>query len=177
MFHRAAQAYNWLYNKTVVGFAVGHPHHPHHHHDQPTNTGALRRLSSPGMGVRFMSPSCIHFMCSGDGNILCSQFDVPALSERILADGDFPKVQAVHKDGYWFTLNNLQLEVCRKLESDGRCSTVQVNIVSLSDVPDQLRKMMVVPNTKHQGEIALVNFLSILFNTPVIWRLVRIWSQ
>ncbi len=51
----------------------------------------------------------------------------------------------VEKDGHWFTLNNSQLELCRRLEQEGSCTRVKVDVVPTTEVPEDVRRMMVVP--------------------------------
>ena len=59
-------------------------------------------------------------------------------------------LQVVEKDGHWFALNNSQLELCRRLEAHGKCKRVKVDVVPITEVPVQLRNMMVVPPSEKQ---------------------------
>ncbi|XP_074648234.1 uncharacterized protein LOC141903809 [Tubulanus polymorphus] len=95
----------------------------------------------------FLPPSTIHFMTCERNNMTADNrdFDVFEISRKVIENGDYPKVQIVQKDGNWFTLNNLQLEVCRRLEQDGLCTQVKADIIPISEIPDELRKMMVLP--------------------------------
>ena len=71
--------------------------------------------------------------------------DILAVSRQLAAGhGDYPKVQVVENDGRWYTLNNAQLGLYRQLEREGRGRQVQVDVVALSDVPQEVRRMMVV---------------------------------
>ena len=104
----------------------------------------------------FMAPSNIHYMTSQDDNNFIvdggpDRQDIVDLSRKIIQNGDkCPKVQVVEKDGFWFTLNNSQLDLCRRLEIDGKCTRVKVDLVPLTDVPEQVLLMMVAPRPEHK---------------------------
>ena len=100
----------------------------------------------------FLSPSVINFLYH-DQHIISQALDVRLLDmslTKILKNGDLPKIQVVEKDGHWFALNNSQLELCRRLEAHGTCTRVKVDVVPITEVPVQLRNMMVVPPSTSQ---------------------------
>ena len=98
----------------------------------------------------FLAPSKIHYMTAGDSALSSDALDrnLIAVSRHIVANGDTPKIQVVAKDGNWFTLNNAQLALCRRLELEGRCTSVPVDIVPFTDVPKDVLSMMVVPTSQ-----------------------------
>ncbi|XP_064642702.1 nucleolar transcription factor 1-like isoform X2 [Lineus longissimus] len=97
---------------------------------------------------KYLEPSCIYYITSEVNNMTAGNkdYDVREISKKVLVNGDIPKVQVVEKDGHWFTLNNLQLEVCQRLQQDGRCKKVKADIIPISEIPDELLKLMVLPN-------------------------------
>lgn len=98
------------------------------------------------MAATYLSPSTIHYLTADKGSALSttSDSDILKISRSIVEQRDHPKLQVVEKDGHWFALNTSQLELCRRLERDGKCSSVRVDVVPLTEVPPELRKMMVV---------------------------------
>ena len=105
----------------------------------------------------FLPPSTIHYIHSEKDNILTDSIEqsIIDLSRKIVQNGDLPKIQAVLKEGQYFTLNNSQLDLCRRLEEDGKCTKVKVDVVPLSEVPEQVRGMMVIPGKLSKGETLL----------------------
>ena len=94
----------------------------------------------------FLSPSTVHFI-NADKTIISHSLDrnILDVSRKILQNGDYPKIQVVEKEGHFFTLNNSQLELCRRLEQEGSCTRVKVDVIPLTQVPEDVRHMMVVP--------------------------------
>ena len=95
----------------------------------------------------YLSPSMVHFIHGADKTIISHSIDRSILdvSRKILQNGDYPKIQVVEKEGLWFTLNNSQLELCRRLEQEGSCTRVKVDVVPITEVPEDVRRMMVIP--------------------------------
>ena len=96
----------------------------------------------------FLPPSTIHYIHSEkDGNVITDSIEqsIIDLSRKIVQNSDIPKLQAVLKEGHYFALNNSQLDLCRRLEEDGKCTKVKVDVVPLSEVPEHVRGMMVLP--------------------------------
>ena len=99
------------------------------------------------MTTSYLTPSTIHYLHTHkDTSALSrtSDSDILKISRNIVEQRDFPKLQVVEKEGHWFALNTSQLELCRRLERDGKCSSVRVDVVPLTEVPTELRKLMVV---------------------------------
>lgn len=69
------------------------------------------------------------------------------MTKSIHSSTVFPKLQVVKKDGFYFTLNDAKLQVYRHLEKLGRCGSVEVEKVSLKEVPEGIRKLMTAPTT------------------------------
>ncbi|CAH1795532.1 unnamed protein product [Owenia fusiformis] len=96
----------------------------------------------------FLPPSNIHYIqTAGKNNLMDQAMNQEILeihSKKILENGDFPKIQVVEKGGHWFALNNSQLELCRKLEKEGKCSKVKIDILPLNQIPIDIAKMMIV---------------------------------
>ncbi|XP_064594601.1 uncharacterized protein LOC135461430 [Liolophura sinensis] len=96
----------------------------------------------------FLAPSHIHFTdCTG---LLALHEITPEesfieISRKIVQKGDCPKLQVVEKAGNFFTLNNTQLHVFRRLEAQGKCPRVRVDKVPLSEIPEGILRMMVIP--------------------------------
>ena len=117
---------------------------------RPGAGGSRGSIKSAGM---LLQPSSIHFLSDHNSDIMSHvlstdiERNITDISRKIVANGDYPKIQAVEKDGNWFTLNNSQLELCRRLEREGCCQRVKVDVVSITEVPIQLRGMMVLPRT------------------------------
>lgn len=107
----------------------------------------------------FLPPSTIHYINSDKDNIIPAAIEqsIIDLSRKIVLNGDLPKVQAVFKEGHYFTLNNAQLDLCRHLEQDGKCTKVKVDVVPLSEVPEHVQGMMVPPSKSTKGELAVKN--------------------
>ena len=99
-----------------------------------------------GITTMFLSPSTVHFI-NADKTIISHSLDrnILDVSRKILQNGDYPKIQVVEKEGHFFTLNNSQLELCRRLEQEGSCTRVKVDVIPLTQVPEDVRHMMVVP--------------------------------
>ena len=97
----------------------------------------------------FLSASKIHYLVAEKDMLESSASvtaDILAVSRKLVAGHvDYPKVQVVEKDGRWFTLNNAQLCLYQRLEQEGRGRQVKVHVVPLNDVPQEVRRMMVVP--------------------------------
>ncbi|KAL5018884.1 hypothetical protein ScPMuIL_004606 [Solemya velum] len=108
----------------------------------------------------FLAPSSIYFTnCTGKLSIqdITKEKDLIDVSRKIVQSGDYPKLQVVEKDGNYFTLNNTQLQLCRRLEQDGMCRKVKVERISMTQVPEGIRKMMTVPTLQNSTEIATSN--------------------
>ena len=117
------------------------------------STPAASLLATARLGnynSMLLSPSSIYFICDGKSNVLTQVLDKSVLdvSRQVVLNGDAPRLQVVQKDGHYFTLNNAQLQLCRHLEKDGMCSRVKVEVVPLTDVPEDVRRMMVIPSAK-----------------------------
>ena len=82
---------------------------------------------------------------SGGGSSGCVDPAVLEWSRKLVHAGEHPRLQVVEKEGTWFTLNNAHLELCRYLEGDGTCKRVRVHVVPLSEVPKNVRNMMIPP--------------------------------
>ena len=67
------------------------------------------------------------------------------VTQRLQNGGTYPKLQVVKKDGYYFTLNDTKLQLYRYLEKIGQCGRVEVERVSLREVPEGIRNLMTVP--------------------------------
>ena len=97
----------------------------------------------------YLAPSAINYIYSEHSDLINdTRVDKSVLElagKIVLTNADLPKIQAVEKDGKWFTLNNAQLDLCRRLQGDGKCSKVKVDVVPLSGVPQDVRRMMVIP--------------------------------
>ncbi|XP_053378895.1 uncharacterized protein LOC123562532 [Mercenaria mercenaria] len=68
------------------------------------------------------------------------------ISKSMHSSTVFPKLQVVKKGGFYFTLNDAKLHVYRRLEKLGRCSSVEVEKVSLKEVPEGIRNLMTAPD-------------------------------
>lgn len=108
--------------------------------------------------MMFLAPSSINFIAA-DNSVITGRLDDRTLDlgcQRVLEQNgreseridDSAKIQAVKKDGHWFTLNNASLQVYQRLEMDGKCRKVKVDVVSMRSVPMDIRRMMVVPRVK-----------------------------
>ena len=93
------------------------------------------------------------------------------ISRRILKNGDLPKIQVVQKNGEYFTLNNAQLEIFKRLEKEGKCTRVKVEVLPLSGVPEHVREMMVIPlrqpTTSQAGEPPPPTGMSTVITPPM----------
>lgn len=108
----------------------------------------------------FLAPSSVYFTnCTGKLSVqdITKEKDLIDVSRKIAKSGDFPKLQVVEKDGHYFTLNNTQLQLCRRLEQDGMCRRVKVERISMTQVPEGIRKMMTVPGVQDTTETATTN--------------------
>lgn len=97
-----------------------------------------------------ISPSKILFInCVDLGTLSDASTDksVQEVSRKIQKGGTYPKLQVVKKEGFYFSLNDTQLQLYRYLEKIGQCGRVDVVRVSLREVPEGIRKMMRVPDT------------------------------
>lgn len=102
----------------------------------------------------YMSPSSIHFTnCTGQTAIqdLTKETDLERLTSTFEEKGTLPKIQVAKKDGHYFSLNNIQLQVFRKLEEKGHCQNVKVEVIAIKRVPEAIRDMMTVP-TNTEGD-------------------------
>ena len=111
--------------------------------------------------MMFMAPSSIHFIAA-DNSVITGRLDDHTLDlgcQRILAQNgsqrfdNGAKIQAVKKDGHWFTLNNASLQVYQRLERDGNCRKVNVDVVPLRTIPVDIRRMMVLPCAHTKAEV------------------------
>ncbi|OWF53629.1 hypothetical protein KP79_PYT25469 [Mizuhopecten yessoensis] len=96
----------------------------------------------------YLPPSSIHFTnCTGETAIgdLTKEIDLERLTAKFESKGTLPKIQAVEKDGHYFTLNNIQLQVFRKLEEKGHCQNVKVEVIATKRVPVAIRDLMTLP--------------------------------
>lgn len=66
-------------------------------------------------------------------------------SERVKV----PPIQVARKNGAWFALNNLSLQLARHLEKRGMCTKVKVDIIPLNKIPESVQGGM-VPQQKCQ---------------------------
>ncbi|CAG2241108.1 unnamed protein product [Mytilus edulis] len=86
--------------------------------------------------------------------------NVEHLSEDLLTETDLerkvksykdkeqiPKLQVFYKCGRYFTLNNAELRVCRKLQNDGFCHRIKVEKVPVKRIPKGILDTMEVPET------------------------------
>ena len=66
----------------------------------------------------------------------------------------FPKLQVVKKDGFYFSLNDAKLQVYQHLEKLGECGRVEVETVSMKEVPDGIKQLMTIPKrtTRYKGK-------------------------
>ncbi|XP_069125668.1 uncharacterized protein [Argopecten irradians] len=96
----------------------------------------------------YLSPSNIHFtQCTGETDIgdLTKDVDLERLTATFENKGTLPKIQVVEKEGHYFTLNNIQLQVFRKLEEKGHCQNVKVEVIATKRVPVAIRDLMTLP--------------------------------
>lgn len=97
----------------------------------------------------FLTPSSINFTnCTGQTTIeeMTSEKDIEQLTRKYIEKGYYPKLQVAEKEGHFYTLNNTQLQVFRRLEKDGHCKRVKVECISIKRIPEGIREMMTVPN-------------------------------
>ena len=108
--------------------------------------------------MMFMAPSSIHYIAA-DNSVITGGLDDHTLDlgcRRVLEQNrresqrsdEGAKIQAVKKDGHWFTLNNASLQVYQRLERDGNCRKVKVDVVPLRTIPVDIRRMMVLPRAQ-----------------------------
>ncbi|XP_033738062.1 histone chaperone RTT106-like [Pecten maximus] len=98
--------------------------------------------------MMYLPPSSIHFThCTGETDIgdLTKDIDLERLTAKFENKGTLPKIQVVEKDGHYFTLNNIQLQVFRKLEEKGHCQNVKVEVIATKRVPVAIRDLMTLP--------------------------------
>lgn len=94
----------------------------------------------------FLTPSKILYT-HRDPEICCStERSFTEMAKYVHGSTVFPKLQVVKKDGFYFTLNDAKLQVYRHLEKMGRCGSVEVEKVSLKEVPEGIRKLMTAPD-------------------------------
>ncbi|KAK2140793.1 hypothetical protein LSH36_1247g00011 [Paralvinella palmiformis] len=117
-----------------------------------TNMCTKSNMKCGTKSTTYMVPSSIYHIYSGTNCLLTAGTDQNILdvSRKIAESGQLPKLQVVEKDGCWFTLNNAQLDLCRILERDGKCTKVKVDIVPLSTIPRVVRGMMRVPTDNNK---------------------------
>lgn len=131
---------------------------------------AMKGSRISGSKVIYMAPSSIHHIhptaaaadddCFGltgsasppsedflSGGTCCLELDrtVAELTAVGLGKVRHLKVQIVEKEGHWFALNSAQLELCRRLERDGLCAKVKVDVVPSHEVPLNVRNLMTLP--------------------------------
>ncbi|GFN81849.1 hypothetical protein PoB_000835500 [Plakobranchus ocellatus] len=53
--------------------------------------------------------------------------------------------RVVKKSGHYFTLDNTRLYMFQRMEEEGHCKLVPVDIVMLKKVPEAVQNMMVLP--------------------------------
>ncbi|KAH3861887.1 uncharacterized protein LOC127866078 [Dreissena polymorpha] len=114
----------------------------------------------------FLSPSKILYTHNYDQDIFsCTEQTFNELIKTHRFGSVFPKLQVVKKDGFYFTLNDAKLQVYRHLEKLGQCGAVEVDKVSLKEVPEGIRKLMRPPEgririkrnkTKYRGHYTSV---------------------
>lgn len=94
----------------------------------------------------FLSPSKILYTHNSDGDIRSSAEKTFIEVTKTLKTGTvFPKLQVVKKDGFYFSLNDAKLQVYQHLERLGQCGRVEVEAVSIKEVPDGIKQLMKVP--------------------------------
>ncbi|ESO89169.1 hypothetical protein LOTGIDRAFT_154255 [Lottia gigantea] len=59
--------------------------------------------------------------------------------------GEYPHLQVVEKCGLFFTLNNTKLCLYKTLEREGLCKLVRVEKVHVSNVPEGIETLMLMP--------------------------------
>ncbi|XP_060074629.1 myelin transcription factor 1-like protein [Ylistrum balloti] len=96
----------------------------------------------------YLAPSSIHFtQCTGETDVgdITKDIDLERLTAKFESKDTLPKIQVVEKDGHYFTLNNIQLQVFRKLEERGHCQNVKVEVIATKRVPVAIRDLMILP--------------------------------
>ncbi|XP_013415895.1 uncharacterized protein LOC106177608 [Lingula anatina] len=108
--------------------------------------------------AKFAPPSAIHFTINNneqqpEGNPLENKQEQELIEcyKKTLANGDFLVLQVAENNGFLFALNDARLQIFRKLEAEGECSLVKLDIIPLSEIPEEVRKNMLVKDHLANG--------------------------
>lgn len=113
------------------------------------------------MKEMYLSPSKILYTHRLDPDICSSTENTFLEVTKTLQRGTiFPKLQVVKKDGFYFTLNDAKLQVYRHLEKLGKCGCVEVEKISLKEVPEGIRNLMKAPERSRRckGNVIFCGF-------------------
>lgn len=77
---------------------------------------------------------------------LVTEADLEKKIKSYKENRQIPKLQVFCKDGHYFTLNNAELRVCRRLQNDGFCHRIRVERVPVKRIPKGILEMMIIPN-------------------------------
>lgn len=74
-----------------------------------------------------------------------TEIDLEKMTKSYKEKRQCPKLQVFYKNKHYFTLNNAELRVCRRLQNDGFCHMIRVERVPVKRIPKGILEMMVVP--------------------------------
>ncbi|XP_074593971.1 uncharacterized protein LOC141849515 [Brevipalpus obovatus] len=94
-----------------------------------------------------LKPSEINLLVEAKDGSSCMQAinddrNILELSNKFMEKNLVPSLQVCEKNGNWFTLNNSLLHIIKHLEMQGKCSTIQVEVVPMDFIPETLQKCM-----------------------------------
>lgn len=94
----------------------------------------------------YLCPLNILYTCdASQSEQLVTEADLDKKVKSVKEKKQIPKLQVFYKDGHYFTLNNAELRVCRKLQNDGICPRIKVERVPEYRIPKGILDMMVIP--------------------------------
>ncbi|RUS76319.1 hypothetical protein EGW08_015926 [Elysia chlorotica] len=96
-----------------------------------------------------LSPSQVHFTSCIDSlgtSKMAADSHISDVYMDMKMQRRFPRLQVVKKSGHYFTLDNTRLYMFRRMEEEGHCKFVPVDMVLLKKVPEAVQDMMVLPS-------------------------------
>ncbi|GFN81862.1 hypothetical protein PoB_000836800 [Plakobranchus ocellatus] len=96
----------------------------------------------------FLSPSQVHFTSCIDHlgtSKMAADSHISDVYMEMKMKKRFPRLQVVKKSGHYFTLDNTRLYMFQRMEEEGHCKLVPVDMVMLKKVPKAVQNMMVLP--------------------------------
>ncbi|GFR60131.1 hypothetical protein ElyMa_003523200 [Elysia marginata] len=125
----------------------------------------------------FLSPSQVHFTSCIDHlgtSKMAADSHISDVYMEMKMQRRFPRLQVVKKCGHYFTLDNTRLYMFRRMEEEGHCKLVPVDIILLKKVPEAVQDMMVLPSGASEAPLSNTTCLTCRRYQIV---LVAAWTQ